>query len=144
MGVLSLMARTSKPAVASARMADSRPDPGPLTRTSTVRRPTSLAFEAAVIDACCAAKGVPLRAPGTLPGARVGVGALPANRETAPVPQPAIGAHLDVPLDIHRDFLAQVAFDGAFLFQDLADVVHFLLAQIAHFLVEMDPCPVEQ
>src|SRR5438874_3067548 len=63
MGVLSLMARTSKPAVASARMADSRPDPGPLTRTSTARRPTSLAFEAAVIDACCAAKGVPLRDP---------------------------------------------------------------------------------
>src|SRR3954451_12024160 len=62
-GVLSLIARTSRPDVASARMADSRPDPGPLTRTSTTRRPTSLAFEAAVMDACCAANGVPLRDP---------------------------------------------------------------------------------
>ena len=34
-GVLSLMVRTSRPAVASARTADSRPAPGPLTFTST-------------------------------------------------------------------------------------------------------------
>jgi hypothetical protein len=38
-GVVSLMDRTSIPAEASARTADSRPDPGPLTRTSTVRTP---------------------------------------------------------------------------------------------------------
>src|SRR5579872_7353544 len=63
MGVLSLIARTSRPAVARARMADSRPEPGPLTRTSTTRRPTSLAFEAAVMEACCAANGVPFRDP---------------------------------------------------------------------------------
>jgi hypothetical protein len=41
----------------------SRPDPGPLTRTSTMRSPTSFAFDAAVIDACCAANGVPFRDP---------------------------------------------------------------------------------
>src|SRR5258706_13122021 len=57
------MPRTSSPDAAKARIADSRPEPGPLTRTSTVRRPTSLAFDAAVIDACCAANGVPLRDP---------------------------------------------------------------------------------
>ena len=34
-GVTSLMSRTSSPAVANARTADSRPAPGPLTRTST-------------------------------------------------------------------------------------------------------------
>src|SRR2546423_2958523 len=62
-GVLSLIARTSRPDVARARMADSRPDPGPLTRTSTRRSPTSFAFDAAVIDACCAANGVPFRDP---------------------------------------------------------------------------------
>ena len=62
-GVLSLIALTSRPDVASARIADSRPEPGPLTRTSTIRNPTSFALEAAVIDACCAANGVPLRDP---------------------------------------------------------------------------------
>src|SRR5215469_11414991 len=62
-GVASRIPRTSRPAVASARTADSRPEPGPLTRTSTVRRPTSLALFAAVRAACCAANGVPLREP---------------------------------------------------------------------------------
>src|SRR5436190_2427789 len=62
-GVLSLIARTSRPDVASARIADSRPDPGPLTLTSTTLSPTSFALEAAVMDACCAANGVPLRDP---------------------------------------------------------------------------------
>src|ERR1700752_3068021 len=38
-GVTSRMERTSIPAAASARTADSRPDPGPLTRTSTLRTP---------------------------------------------------------------------------------------------------------
>src|SRR5579875_815755 len=57
------MDRTSMPAVDSARTADSRPDPGPATRTSTVRRPVSLALLAAVSDACWAANGVPLREP---------------------------------------------------------------------------------
>jgi len=34
--------------------------------------------------------------------------------------------------------LRRFAFDGPFVFEDLADVVHFLLAQIAHFLVKID------
>src|SRR5271163_4049653 len=38
-GVTSRIERTSIPDEASARTADSRPDPGPLTRTSTVRTP---------------------------------------------------------------------------------------------------------
>src|SRR5580698_5101283 len=63
MGVRSLMDFTSIPTVASARTADSRPAPGPETRTSTERRPYSLALLAAVIEACWAAKGVPLREP---------------------------------------------------------------------------------
>src|SRR5579871_1607797 len=62
-GVTSLMARTSMPAVDKARTADSRPDPGPETRTSTTRRPVSDALLAAVRAACCAANGVPLRDP---------------------------------------------------------------------------------
>src|SRR5690348_10441999 len=63
MGDASLMERTSSPAVDSARTADSRPEPGPLTRTSTVRMPLSMALLAAVSAACCAANGVPLRDP---------------------------------------------------------------------------------
>ena len=54
---------TSMPIVCSARMADSRPDPGPLTRTSTERRPSVLATLPAAIAACVAANGVPLREP---------------------------------------------------------------------------------
>src|SRR5260370_26760241 len=62
-------------------------------------------------------------APRSLTGAGVGMSALASNRQAAPMPQAAIGAHLDVTLDIHRDFLAHVAFDRALFFEDLADVV---------------------
>jgi hypothetical protein len=66
------------------------------------------------------------------------------HRQTAAVPQSAVGAHLDVTLDVHRDFLAEVAFHGAFLLQNLADAVNFVLAQIADFLVELDTRPIQQ
>src|SRR5579875_1339890 len=62
-GVTSRIERTSMPAAASARTADSRPEPGPLTRTSTERTPWSRAMLAAFTAACWAAKGVPLRDP---------------------------------------------------------------------------------
>src|SRR5579875_284195 len=63
MGVTSRMERTSMPAAARARMALSRPEPGPATRTSTERKPWSRAALAALTAACCAANGVPLRDP---------------------------------------------------------------------------------
>src|SRR5213593_1920556 len=62
-GVTSRMARTSSPAVCRARMAESRPEPGPLTLTSSERMPASRARLAAVRAACCAANGVPFRDP---------------------------------------------------------------------------------
>src|SRR5258708_6709938 len=62
-GVRSLITLTSRPAVDNARTADSRPAPGPLTSTFTVRNPDSFALFAAVSEACCAANGVPLRDP---------------------------------------------------------------------------------
>ena len=46
-GVTSRIAVTSRPAAARARIADSRPEPGPLTVTSTVLRPCSCADLAA-------------------------------------------------------------------------------------------------
>src|SRR5437016_7761835 len=52
------------PAAARARTADSRPEPGPFTRTSTLFIPYwSRATPAAASEACCAAYGVPLRDP---------------------------------------------------------------------------------
>ena len=58
------------------------------------------------------------------------------------MPQAAIGAHLDVTLDVHRDFLAQVAFDRAFVFENLTDVVDFVFGQVANLLVGIDARPV--
>ena len=62
-GVTSRMARTSSPAVCKARIAESRPEPGPFTLTSRVRIPASRARFAAVSAACWAANGVPFREP---------------------------------------------------------------------------------
>src|SRR6516162_7597078 len=62
-GVTSRIERTSSPDDAKARTADSRPEPGPLTTTSTLRMPWSRAWLAAFAAACCAANGVPLRDP---------------------------------------------------------------------------------
>src|SRR5687768_7502348 len=62
-GVTSRIDFTSRPAVCSARMADSRPEPGPFTSTSQERMPKVLAALVAFIAACVAANGVPLRDP---------------------------------------------------------------------------------
>src|SRR4029077_5369881 len=62
-GVTSRIDFTSRPTVCSARIADSRPEPGPLTRTSSDRIPTVFAPLPAFNAACVAANGVPLRDP---------------------------------------------------------------------------------
>jgi hypothetical protein len=51
------------PACCRAEIADSRPEPGPLTLISTSRTPLRIAVLAQRCAACCAAKGVLLRAP---------------------------------------------------------------------------------
>src|SRR5258706_10184962 len=63
MGVTSLIDLMSRPDAARARMADSRPAPGPFTLTSMLRTPCSCASCAAFWAATCAANGVPLRDP---------------------------------------------------------------------------------
>src|SRR5437764_2816679 len=63
MGVTSRIDFTSSPTVCSARIADSRPEPGPFTRTSSERMPTAFAALPALSAACVAANGVPLRDP---------------------------------------------------------------------------------
>src|SRR5947209_17357158 len=62
-GVTSFTPVTSSPAACSERIAVSRPDPGPLTNTSTFCRPCSMPSRAAASAVTCAAKGVDLRDP---------------------------------------------------------------------------------
>src|SRR5687767_7153396 len=57
------MPTTSMPVFWIVRMAVSRPEPGPLTITSTLRTPCSIARRATVSAASCAANGVLLREP---------------------------------------------------------------------------------
>src|SRR4051794_14215739 len=62
-GVTSWIDPTSSPVACSDRIAVSRPEPGPLTNTSTLRMPCSCARRAAASAAICAANGVDLRDP---------------------------------------------------------------------------------
>src|SRR5262245_33865668 len=62
-GVTSWMPWISSPAAWRDRIAVSRPEPGPLTKTSTLRTPCSCARRAACSAASCAANGVDFREP---------------------------------------------------------------------------------
>src|SRR6478752_4565282 len=62
-GVTSWMVPTSRPMAPSDRMAVSRPEPGPLTKTSIFFMPWSMARRPAASAAISAAKGVDLREP---------------------------------------------------------------------------------
>src|SRR5699024_7599601 len=62
-GVTSWIDPTSRPVACRERIAVSRPEPGPLTNTSTLRIPCSWALRAAASAAIWAANGVDLRAP---------------------------------------------------------------------------------
>src|SRR5215813_3070372 len=66
--------------------------------------------------------------------ASVRVRTLTTNRQVAAMPVSAIGTDFDEPLDIHRNFLAQIAFHHAFRFDDLANAVHLVFAQVLHLL----------
>src|SRR5215467_4723312 len=62
-GVTSWIEPTSRPAAVSERIAVSRPEPGPFTKTSTFLTPCSAAWRAADSAAMPAANGVDLREP---------------------------------------------------------------------------------
>ena len=68
----------------------------------------------------------------------------PRYRQAAAMPQSAVGPHFDVTLDVQRDFLAEIALDRALVFEDLTDVVDFVLGHVADLLVGIDAGPVEQ
>src|SRR3954467_5233725 len=63
LGVTSWIVPTSRPTAPRERIAVSRPDPGPLTKTSIFFMPCSIARRPAASAAICAAKGVDLREP---------------------------------------------------------------------------------
>jgi hypothetical protein len=67
---------------------------------------------------------------------------LAANRKPAPVPETAVGAHLHEPLDVHGEFLAEIALYGAFLFEDGTDAIGLLFREVRDFLVGVDTGPV--
>src|SRR3954454_24388878 len=62
------------------------------------------------------------------------MGALSETRTVTAMPEAAIGADFNEPLDAHRNFLAQIALDQTLAFNHLPDAVHFVLAQILNFL----------
>src|SRR3954454_14132464 len=63
LGVTSGIEPPSRPVAWMERIAVSRPEPGPFTKTSTLRMPCSWARRAAASAAICAANGVDLREP---------------------------------------------------------------------------------
>src|SRR3954470_6421349 len=69
---------------------------------------------------------------GALAGAGIGVGALAADRQALAVAQAAIAAQVHQPLDVHRHFAAQVAFDLIVAVDDFADLDDLGFGQIAH------------
>ena len=54
------------------------------------------------------------------------------------MPVAAIALDIDEPLDVHRDVLAQVAFDIALVLNDLADAVYLVLVQVLDLLERID------
>ena len=64
------------------------------------------------------------------PRACVGASPLAARRQVAAVPEPAIAADLHQPLDVHRDFLAEVALDATHFFDHAADLPHVVLGEV--------------
>jgi hypothetical protein len=60
------------------------------------------------------------------------------------VAQTAIAPDLDQAPDVHLHFFAQITFDSAFFFQNLAEIRDLLVVQVAHLLAEIDSRAIEQ
>src|SRR5262245_34797638 len=69
---------------------------------------------------------------GPLAGARIGVGALAADRKVAAMAQPAIAAEVLQPLDVELNLAPQVALDEVVAVDHLAALQHFLIRQLRH------------
>src|SRR6266496_479090 len=73
-----------------------------------------------------------------LAGAGVGVRALAADGQALAVPQAPVAGEVHQPLDVHRGFAAQIAFDLVVLVDRLADVEDLLVGQVLDALVGRD------
>src|SRR5438067_2760860 len=71
-------------------------------------------------------------------GARIGAGALAANRKATPVTQAAVGANFNQPLDVERDLATQLAFHFGFFVDDVAQAAHLLVIEILDAQVRVD------
>src|SRR5438128_705857 len=96
---------------------------GVMSRISVTFRPAA----ASARGADDAADDAALR---TLAGARVGVGALAADRQALAVAQAAIAAEIHQALDVEAHLAAQVAFDLVALFERLADAVDLVFGEV--------------
>src|SRR6476661_1261638 len=74
-----------------------------------------------------------------LAGARVGARPLAVHGQAAAVAHAAIAADFHQPLDVHRDLLAEIAFDAALLLDDAADLPHVVLGEVLHADIAADP-----
>src|SRR5258708_146449 len=132
------------PAAASARTAGSRPEPGPFPRSSTLfipygsratpprsTNPLPFLTETMLL-------GRHRTAPRPLASTRISVRSLPAHRQIAAVPDPAIGLNFDQAADVHLDLLAEIAFHAAFFFDFLAKMVDFIFSQVANLFLVID------
>ena len=79
-----------------------------------------------------------LHALGALAGAGVGLGLLTPDRQAATMAQAAVATDLLESLDVLRAFAAQVALDGDVGVDQVAELDHFLLGQVAHLAVGLD------
>ena len=73
-----------------------------------------------------------------LAGPGVGLGPLAPDGQFLLVPEAPVAADVDQPLDVHGDFLAEVALDLLPFLDDLADLVDLVLGQGLDLLVLVD------
>src|SRR5262245_35956295 len=69
---------------------------------------------------------------------RVGARPLAANRQAPAMTRAAVAADFHQPLDVHRDFLAQVALDAPLLLDDTRDLPHVLFREVLDAQVGTD------
>src|SRR4051794_37903700 len=69
---------------------------------------------------------------GTLAGARIGVGALTADRQAATMTQAAVTAEILQPLDVELNLAPQIAFHHVVAIDDFANLQHFLVGQLRY------------
>jgi hypothetical protein len=66
------------------------------------------------------------------------VRALAVHREVTAMANAPVGLNFDQAPDIHLNLLAEIAFDAAFLLDDLADVIDFIFRQVANLFGVID------